>query len=385
MTTIKRGINPTQFSKGSSLFCYVLLALAALIVLSGCTSFGPRHVPRDRFSYNEALSNSTRDQMLLNIVRIRYLEEPVFLAVSSILTQYVYNAGIGVGTNIDIGGGTDIATGEANLLYEERPTITYIPVEGREFAQRMLSSIPSEVIFATAQEGWTVEPFMQIGISRIGAIENLSFEHIPPPGQIDIDMQFQREVEKLKKFQHVIKMLVVLADVEAFEVRHEEEKGIKKQFLVFAKDIPQKAQVIVSDLKQLLGLSSDRTKFLITDRTTNVKEDEISLQTRSLAAIMNFIAKGVEVPIEHLEEERVLKYEIPTVEEGEKPLIPFRMLSSKKRPKNPFAAVRYQGYWFYIDNRDIDSKITLGLIISLFRVLAPTGGGAAPILTLPTG
>jgi len=39
----------------------------------------------------------------------------------------------------------------------------------------------------------------------------------------------------------------------------------------------------------------------------------------------------------------------------------------------------------YIDNRDIDSKITLGLMISLFRILDPTGGGVAPILTLPTG
>jgi hypothetical protein len=383
MTSMKKSITPTKLIKGPRFL--LLFVLAAMFALSGCTSFGPRHVPRDRFSYNEALSNSTRDQMLLNIVRIRYLEEPVFLSVSSILTQYVYNAGLGVGAEIDLGAGGDIATGAANLAYEERPTITYIPIEGREFAQRMLSSIPAEVIFAAAQEGWTVEPFMQIGVNRVGAIENMSFEHIPPPGQIDIDMQFQRELEKLKKFQHVIKMLVILADVEAFEVRHEKEKGIKKRFLVFAKDIPQKTRVMVSDLKQLLGLSSERTKFLITDRTTDVKEDEISIQTRSLSAIMNFLAKGVEVPIEHLEEERVFKYEIPTVEEGEKSLIPFRMRSSEEKPKNAFAAVRYQDYWFYIENRDIDSKITLGLVIALFRVLAPTGGGAAPILTLPTG
>ena len=66
-------------------------------------------------------------------------------------------------------------------------------------------------------------------------------------------------------------------------------------------------------------------------------------------------------------------------------MIPFRMLSSKERPINTFAAVRYQDHWFYIENKDIDSKRALGLIIALFRVLAPTGGGAAPILTLPTG
>jgi hypothetical protein len=61
------------------------------------------------------------------------------------------------------------------------------------------------------------------------------------------------------------------------------------------------------------------------------------------------------------------------------------MLSSKERPINTFAAVRYRDHWFSIENRDIDSKRALGLLIALFRVLAPTGGGAAPILTLPTG
>lgn len=107
-----------------------------------------------------------------------------------------------------------------------------------------------------------------------------------------------------------------------------------------------------------------------------MEESDVSLQTRSLFAMMTYISKGFEAPPEHLEEGRVLGYEIPIGEKGEKPLIPFRMRSSMERPKNPFAAVRYQGYWFYIDNRDIDSKITLGLIMSLFRILAPTGGGA---------
>ena len=66
-------------------------------------------------------------------------------------------------------------------------------------------------------------------------------------------------------------------------------------------------------------------------------------------------------------------------------MIPFRMLVSKERPINTFAAVRYLDHWFYIENRDIDSKRALGLIIALFRVSRSYRGGAAPILTLPTG
>ena len=67
---------------------YFLLIVLALLIISGCAAQGARRVPADRFNYNAAIAQSTREQMLLNIVRSRYLEVPVFLTVSSVLTQY---------------------------------------------------------------------------------------------------------------------------------------------------------------------------------------------------------------------------------------------------------------------------------------------------------
>ena len=361
-----------------------MVLILVVLLMTGCSAVGSRHVPQDRFRYNEALAESSRHQMLLNLVRLRYLEEPVFLSVSSILTQYVYNVGAGAGATIGLGGGTDIASAEANLGYEERPTITYIPVEGHEFSERMLSAIPSQTIFAAAHQGWAVDVLMRIGISRIGAVENMGFDAIPAPGVIDLPQQLKQEVYKLKKFQRVIKLLITLADREAFEVRIVEKEGAKTAFLLFAKSVPAATQPLVTEFKKALGLSPHRNIFRITDHVTDVKEDEITIQTRSLSAMMTFLAKGVQVPPEHLADGWAIDYQIPTSEKGGD-LIPFRMLSGKTQPKNVFAAVRYQGYWFYIDNKDIESKRSLGLIIALFRILAPSGGGAAPILTLPTG
>lgn len=363
--------------------CFLILPV--FFFLLGCSAFGPRRVPQDRFKYNEALAESTRNQMLLNLVRIRYLEEPVFLSVSSILTQYVYNMGAGVGTEIDLGAGADTASAEANLRYEERPTITYIPIEGREFSERMLSAIPSETIFAAAQQGWSVDILMRIGISRIGGIENMGFEAIRAPGMIGLAEQMRKEVDKLKNFERVIQMLLVLSDKDAFEVRIEEEKGGKNAFLLFAKSVPEDTKLLLAQFKQILGISPDKNTFRITDRIADLKEDEISIQTRSLSAMMLFLAKGVQVPPEHLADGRVIDYRIPASEKGGRDLIPFRMISSKTRPQNVFAAVRYLDHWFYIDNKDIESKRSIGLIIALFRILAPSGGGAAPILTLPAG
>ena len=373
--------------KTNSLFYlgFLSLMIAALFVLSGCAAFGHRRVPPDRFNYNEALAESSREQMLLNIIRLRYLEEPVFLAVSSILTQYVYNAGVEVAGIFDLGGGSDTAAGGANLRYEERPTITYLPVEGREFSAHLLSAIPAELFFAAAQEGWDVDILMEIGIQRIGAVENMSFGAIPPHGEIEHQAQFQRDIDKLQRFQHLMKMLVRLSEVEAYEVRIVEKNGTKERHFIISEEVPEEVQPTVRELRQLLGLSN-RNTFRFTDRLTGTKDDEISIQTRSVLAMMSFLSRGVEVPLEHLDEGRVIDYRFLKSGEGSKTsLMPFRVFWSKQQPDKPFAAVQYQDYWFYIANNDINSKRTLGLIISLFRLQAPSTGGVAPILTLPTG
>ena len=58
----------------------------------------------------------------------------------------------------------------------------------------------------------------------------------------------------------------------------------------------------------------------------------------------------------------------------------------KKPPPCAHVAVCYKGYWFYIDERDRDTKATFALLVELSRLqLATDKGGAAPLLTLPLG
>jgi hypothetical protein len=57
--------------------------------------------------------------MLTNIVRFRYFDFPVFMAVSSVITSYSFEGGVGVaGTNglADTLGGDSIAA-DVNLAY----------------------------------------------------------------------------------------------------------------------------------------------------------------------------------------------------------------------------------------------------------------------------
>jgi hypothetical protein len=57
-----------------------------------------------------------------------------------------------------------------------------------------------------------------------------------------------------------------------------------------------------------------------------------------------------------------------------------------KAPACAYLAVKYRGYWYYIDDGDQASKSTLALILQLSRLdFAHRRSGAAPFLTLPVG
>ena len=379
----------TKFPKGQKTkkagYRWALMIAAALFLLSGCAAQGAKRVPADRFDYNAAIAQSTREQMLLNIVRSRYLEVPVFLTVSSVLTQYEYDRSVGLTAILEFGSGTtDRGIGEANLRFSERPTITYLPVEGQEFSAHLLSDIPSEIIFAAAQAGWPIDIFMRIAIQRLGAAENMSFGEVPA-GHSDSKAQVESDFKKLKRFERMISLIFILSDREVLEVQLVEEDGKEERYLVIAEEVAEDLRPMLGELRQLIGLTN-RNRFRITDRVTNLKDDEISIQTRSVMAMMEFMARGVEVPVKHLEDGWVIDYGLQNSEgEMAKALIPFKMHSSKNRPKNVFAAVGFRDHWYYIDHADITSKRALSLIIVLFRLQAPTPSGAAPILTLPTG
>ncbi len=54
------------------------LLLGIVLNVSGCASFGPPSVDRDRFDYINAISSSWKQQTLLNIVKMRYAHMSTF-------------------------------------------------------------------------------------------------------------------------------------------------------------------------------------------------------------------------------------------------------------------------------------------------------------------
>ena len=116
--------------------------------LAGCGSIGPGTVTRDRFDYSSAVAESWKSQMLMNLVKLRYGDTPVFLDVGQIISGYTVEGTLSaIGTLFSapgvVPGVPDSSVGlGAQGRYTDRPTITYAPLVGERFARAMMTPLP---------------------------------------------------------------------------------------------------------------------------------------------------------------------------------------------------------------------------------------------------
>src|SRR6266481_2911283 len=74
--------------------------VGTVAVFAGCTHLGPKTIPVDRFDYSAAIADSWKQQTLLNIVKLRYMDLPVFVDVASIVSGYSMETSGNVGGQI---------------------------------------------------------------------------------------------------------------------------------------------------------------------------------------------------------------------------------------------------------------------------------------------
>lgn len=84
-----------------------------VVVLIGCTSIGVPLLPKDRAGFNDSMITSEEEQLLLNIVRMRFEDRPYFVSVDSITTSKTL--AYGGGSNISASPNSGNATSKHQL------------------------------------------------------------------------------------------------------------------------------------------------------------------------------------------------------------------------------------------------------------------------------
>ncbi len=360
---------------------YRILAISILIMLclclSACSRFGPRQIPVDSFNYNAAIARSSNEQMLINLVRLRYREVPVFLAVGSVLTQYFYGgeaiASAAFGKLTDHSADKFFGA-RGRMVYFERPTITYSPLAGQEFTQQLLTPLPNELVFSLVQSGWPPDQLLMMSLERMNHLENIPFSSRPSA----------ESLEELRTFHHMVQIIIELSKHRSLEMQSENSVTPHTRFLVFKQVQDNDIQVLTDELKSMLGLDPDHSSFRVTGRLIGRKPDEVTIRVRSLLALMGFLSRGIEIPAAHIEEKHVEEMIFPVDPELRSLLFPLRIHSSVDQPADVFVAVRHHDYWFYIAHSDHMSKQAFSLLTYLFQMKAPKAQTLGPMITVPT-
>jgi hypothetical protein len=356
-----------RFNLGARLFA-VGMSVVTAGACAGCRSFGAARLPGDQFDYNEALSRSVNEQMLLNIVRLRYSEPPVFLAANSILTQYVYSGSVGA----EGAGGASLGDplwsvgGGVNGLYMERPTITYTPLSGAEFAAQLITPVPSDLVFGLIESGWPPEHLLAMTVVRINDLQNTTFVPVKPA----------EEEGPGETFGNVIGLLVEVARRGAMEMERGDDGA---RYLVFREAADEQTAELITRLKSAVGLASDGFRFRVTTRIVRRGPDEVTLRVRSVLELVGYLGRGVQIPEDHAAQSRAIA--LPAGGDG----VPLRVWSQEEPPADAFVAVQHQGRWFFVRQSDHRSKQAFSLLVYLFQMQAPQMKGAGPLLTVPTG
>ena len=158
----------------------LFLALAVLL-LSACSGIGPNTVPRDRSDYAAAIGDSWKQQTLLNIVKLRYGDFPVFMEIAQVIAGYQLQTTVGAGvsaqnyTMASVGGPVAVAgSAAAAATYIDRPTVIYAPLTGNDFIKKLMTPIPPTAVLFLLQSGYSAVLVMQIAVDSINGVANES-------------------------------------------------------------------------------------------------------------------------------------------------------------------------------------------------------------------
>ena len=349
----------------------IIISAAVFLLLFGCSGIGPSTVPRDRFDYTAAISDSWKNQMLFNMVKIRYGDAPVFLDVSSVISQYQLAGALNLGATINYPPSSTSGTLGWAGTYVERPTITYTPIMGDKFARSLMSPVPPPAILSLMQAGYPVDLVFRLLVQEINGVRNRFGGEARARSA---DPEFYSLIEKMRQIQ----------SSGAIGMRFKRTGKEESASMVIRGERDPAIEALSAEVRKLLRLDPQAKEFNVLYGSIPKDDKEIAILTRSLLQVIVDISAGIEVPAAHVEQKRVgPTYVEEAVKDGRiLPLV--RIHSSSKKPDDAFVSIPYRDSHFWIDDRDLMSKKIFSFLMFVFTLVETGEKGTAPIVTVPT-
>lgn len=344
--------------------------LTLVLATGACGTIGASTVTRDRNDYTEAISTSWKEQTLGNIVRLRYGDAPVFLDVSSLISQYQLEGAVNASGTVFPGSGPNAVTMGAAGRYIDRPTVTYTPVQGDKFTKSLLRPIPPAALFQLVQAGYPIDLVFQLTVRAVNEVYNKSERAMM---KREADPAFYAVLDALRRIQQS----------ESVGFRIERRGADDAALILFRKAVSSAIAADQKFVRETLNLDPTATDITLAFGAIQRNNREIAMLSRSMLEILLEIGASASVPNEHVKDGRTPPNpaRAATGNPRDEPLV--RILSGMERSDTAFAATRYRDRWFWIDDRDLRSKSIFTFLMMLFSLSETGVAQQAPVITIP--
>jgi len=402
-----------------------------LCVLAGCVT-GPRALQETRLQYNEIVKSTTEQQLLLNIVRLRYTDTPSSLSIASVAAQFEVAKSLQlmpffVASGAEPNRSYAAVLPQVGVVTADRPTFSLVPLDDQEFTRKLFTPIGLDGVIYLAKTTWPIATVFRLYLENLNWVSNAETASGPTPKEAPVYADFRRGVEALQALQTRGQVVFAVEEqdqpvggplpaplVRAADVIEAAKNGYElrpdpggQTWTPFRKvrqpvlriDPNALGSADVDTFVRMFHLKPGVNKYPITvgalqpfsEDDTPAGFEGLDLETRSLLQALYYVSHGVEIPPEHIDHQlvRITRYARgDAFDWGEVTGDLFRVRSSKGEAPPPEArvAVLYRGYWFYIEASDHDTMATFSLLMELSRLeLQPKTSGDAPVFTLPLG
>ncbi len=356
-----------------------MAATAIAAAACACSSIGPSTVSRDRIDYETAIGDSWKQQTLLNIVKLRYGDFPVFMEIAQVIAGYQLQTTVAAGFSAQnyitssVGGPAAIGgTAGVGATYIDRPTLIYAPLTGTDFLKKLMTPVPPSAVLFLLQSGYDASIVLQIAVDSINGVRN---ETRRAAMARPADPEFVRLGQLLRDLQLT----------SALQLRIERGKNGAETTGVVFPPVQETAEIAakIAEVRRILRVQPGARQYAITYGGYSGKTDEISMLTRSMLQIMLELGVLAQVPETDIAAGRALPAgaNVPTSGSDRPPLL--NIASGTARPPDAYAAIEYKGRWFWIADTDVRSKTIFTSVMLLFSIAEVGVRTAPPVVTVP--
>ena len=385
---------PNQLNNYMQKSFFIILAL---LLISGCASIGPGRVHMDRGTYNNIVRDTDQEQLLMNIVRERYLEISQYIQIGSLTASYSMSQ--------SLAGNVTATTTSPRVLtsslspavtYSDTPTISYMPLSSTEFAKSLMTPVSMNDFLLLAHAGRYDHTmlfyifFEQIGRYSADLLNRGGVDHITP---------------QYEKYNKILNLLSCLYRKGAFEapgaIVFEKKFGSLLRFQHDYEDTPEALK-----LKQLLGIPvhskdiifmehtlveemEEKQDMLMVSHQPNKPRNIVYVKLRSVYAIISLLGRGVQIPCKDIQAHLTRELINPDGSRYDWTAKMKNILTIYQSSKEPLEDVLVKAvvhdHWFYIKASDLASKDTFDAVIRLFTLTSAVAASnnSMPVLTIP--